>query len=36
IIATGKLTKALQVAVPASAGAIQAIEAAGGKYLPTK
>jgi len=24
------------VAVPASAGAIQAIEAAGGKYLPTK
>ena len=36
VIATGKLTKALQVAVPASAGAIKAIEKAGGKLLPTK
>jgi len=33
IIATGKLTKPLQIAVPASAGAIQAIEAAGGSVL---
>jgi large subunit ribosomal protein L15 len=33
IIATGKLTKALEVNVPASAGAIKAIEAAGGKYI---
>ena len=36
IIATGKLTKALQIAAPASAGAIKAIEAAGGKYLFSK
>ena len=36
IIATGKLSKALEVAVPASAGAIKAIEAAGGKYLLSK
>ncbi len=36
VIATGKLSKALQVAVPASAGAIKAIEKAGGKYLLSK
>lgn len=36
IIATGKLTKPLQIAVSASAGAIKAIEAAGGKFLPSK
>lgn len=36
VIATGKLTKAFQVAVPASAGAIKAIESAGGKYLLSK
>lgn len=36
IIATGKLTKALQIAVPASAGAIKAIEAAGGKIVSSK
>lgn len=33
IIATGKLTKALEVNVLASAGAIKSIEAAGGKYI---
>ena len=33
IIATGKLEKALEVNVPASAGAIKAIEKAGGKYI---
>jgi large subunit ribosomal protein L15 len=32
IIATGKLTKALEVKVAASAGAIKAIEAAGGSH----
>lgn len=32
IIATGKLTQVLEIKVPASAGAIKAIEAAGGKY----
>lgn len=32
IIATGKLEKALEVAVPATAGAVKAIEKAGGKY----
>lgn len=32
IIATGKLTKALEVKVPASAGAIKAITAAGGTH----
>ena len=32
IIATGKLTKALEVQVPASAGAIKAIQAAGGSH----
>ncbi len=36
VIATGKLSKALQIAVPASAGAIVAIEKAGGKYLLSK
>lgn len=36
IIATGKLTKPLQIAVSASAGAVRAIEAAGGKVLPSK
>jgi len=36
IIATGKLTKALEINVPASAGAIKAIEAAGGKYTFSK
>lgn len=36
IIATGKLEKALEVNVLASAGAIKAIEAAGGKYTFTK
>ncbi len=33
IISTGKLEKALEVNVPASAGAIKAIEKAGGKYV---
>jgi len=33
IIQTGKLEKALEVNVPATAGAIKAIEKAGGKYL---
>ena len=33
IIATGKLEKALEINVPASAGAIKAIEKAGGKYV---
>lgn len=32
VIATGKLTKALEVKVAASAGAIKAIEAAGGSH----
>lgn len=36
IIATGKLTKPFQVAVSASAGAIKAIEAAGGKIVSSK
>lgn len=36
IIATGKLTKKLEVNVLASAGAIKAIEAAGGKYTFSK
>lgn len=36
IIATGKLEKALEVNVLASAGAIKAIEAAGGKYTFNK
>ena len=33
IISTGKLEKALEVNTPASAGAIKAIEKAGGKYV---
>jgi len=33
IIATGKLEKALEINVPASAGAIKAIAKAGGKYV---
>jgi len=36
VIATGKLEKALEVNVLASAGAIKAIEKAGGKYTFTK
>ncbi len=36
IIATGKLEKALEVSVPATAGAIKAIEKAGGKYTLSK
>ena len=36
IIATGKLEKALEINVLASAGAIKAIEKAGGKYTFTK
>jgi len=36
IIATGKLTKPLEIKVLASAGAIKAIEAAGGKYTFAK
>jgi len=36
IIATGKLEKALEVNVLASAGAIKAIEKAGGKYIFSK
>ncbi len=36
IIATGKLEKALEINVLASAGAIKAIEAAGGKYTFSK
>ena len=36
IISTGKLEKALEVNVPASAGAIKAIEKAGGKYTFSK
>lgn len=36
IIATGKLTKSFEVKVPASAGAIKAIEKAGGKYSFSK
>jgi len=36
IIATGKLEKALEVNVLATAGAIKAIEKAGGKYTFTK
>ena len=36
IIATGKLDKALKVELPASAGAIKAIEKAGGKVVQTQ
>jgi len=36
IIATGKLEKVFEVNVPASAGAIKAIEATGGKYVFSK
>lgn len=36
IIATGKLEKALEINVPATAGAIKAIEKAGGKYTFSK
>lgn len=36
VIATGKLIKPLEIKVPASAGAIKAIEAAGGKYTFAK
>lgn len=36
VIATGKLTKALQVKLPASKGAIKAIQDAGGSVAPTK
>lgn len=36
IIATGKLEKALEVSVPATMGAIKAIEKVGGKYTLSK
>jgi large subunit ribosomal protein L15 len=36
VISTGKLEKALDINVPASAGAIKAIEKAGGKYIFSK
>jgi len=36
VVATGKLERSLQIALPASAGAIKLIEKAGGKHTPVK
>ncbi len=36
IVATGKLDKALKVELPASAGAIKAIEKAGGQFIQSQ